>query len=826
MESTMQKMNVASKTLVAALAVGTMMSAGTILARDYDMNHLSAGGIDPNIHVTSIAVGSQTTAVSWVGLQGPFQVEASTNGMVSWFTVSPLTNALVGCFRLANPGPIAANFRLVGPELQYISVANGCQACHPNTVNSWSYTPHASALRTLAAQSPNQATNTACLSCHTLGYGYSTGYNTTNTPWKGGVQCENCHGPAGGHAGSMFTPAVSQSPMVCGGCHTGTDQPQYDEWAGSAGRTYYHGRTGTNMHFASTYANTNIATSEGRMAQCGPCHSGRVQHDLVNAPAISAPTTSVIFPTTNQVLEAGIGCVTCHDPHNQHLENGGYHLRYPLYSTNAYEIPYMQFTNTYATIWGSNGVAFGASRATNFFLARTNHMTYYNPDVMLCGQCHRERIADTSMRLISSTHVSHQYGMNSATIGITTDTNSVPRPVLGTGSSQHGINTKGASCTLCHVPHEFHVETNGCYLSGCHDINVDSNMTEVIETAQASISNGMLAVREMLNYWSLSTNAPSSITNTHRNGGWPIANKTIKWEYQSVGTIGKWGVPSTVTNTGTSSAQQSLIPLAIREARYNLYLIRNDESMGVHNPDWARYLIAVASNKVAQQLGLPPETNAALHSAWQSSITPATASRIADGIDDTNVVAITLQVRNADGSNRSSGGDTVVFAKTSGTLSDQTDNGNGTYSVSWSSTSTVSGVAAVTATVNGFPVGALSSENYTLISLLPGPVDASHSTVSPLAATNSVASGTNRTITVQARDVYNNNRTSGGDTVVFNATAGTLGSTSNLNNGSYTVRWTVPANTNINPVIISATLGSVDVGTAVSASNSVIWLTP
>jgi hypothetical protein len=128
--------------------------------------------------------------------------------------------------------------------------------------------------------------------------------------------------------------------------------------------------------------------------------------------------------------------------------------------------------------------------------------------------------------------------------------------------------------------------------------------------------------------------------------------------------------------------------------------------------------------------------------------------------------------------------------------------------------------------VNGFPVGALSSENYTLISLLPGPVDASHSTVSPLAATNSVASGTNRTITVQARDVYNNNRTSGGDTVVFNATAGTLGSTSNLNNGSYTVRWTVPANTNINPVIISATLGSVDVGTAVSASNSVIWLTP
>lgn len=812
----MMKMNAASKTLATAVAIGMMMSTGTILARDYDMKHLSEGGIDPYIHVTSIAVGAQTTAVSWVGLQGPFQVEASTNGMVSWFTVSPLTNALVGCFRLANPGPIAANFRLVGPELQYISVANGCQACHPNTVNSWSYTPHASALRTLAAQSPNQATNTACLSCHTLGYGYPTGYNTTNTPWKGGVQCENCHGPAGGHAGAQFTPAVSQSPMVCGGCHTGADQPQYDEWAGSAGRTYYHGRVGTNMHFASTYANTNIATSEGRMAQCGPCHSGRVQHDLVKAPPISGPNTSVLFPTTNQVLEAGVGCVTCHDPHNQHLENGGYHLRYPLYSTNAYTVPYMQFTNTYGPLWGANGMAFGASRATNFFLAWTNHMSYYNPDVMLCGQCHRERVSELTTVLNSSTHVSHQYSMNSATIGITTDTNTVPRPVLGTGSSQHGINTKGASCTLCHVPHEFHVETNGCYLSGCHDINVDSNMTEVIETAQASISNAILNVRDLLNAWSLSTNCPSSITNTHLTGYSP-ARWTIKWEYQSVGDLGKWGVPAAQTNTGTSSAQQSVIPLAIREARYNLYLVRNDESMGVHNPDWARYLIAVASNKVATALG--PYTRRAMF----STISPLLATNVADGA---STQVITVQAKNEGGTNITTGGDAVAFYASVGTLGSVSDVGDGTYTVTWTApTSTAKRVASIQATLNGTGVGGYGSPFSTIV-LIPGSVNASHSTISPLAATNSVASGTNRTITVQARDVYNNNRTTGGDTVVFNATAGTLGSTSNLNNGTYTVRWTVPADTNINPVIISATLGSVDVGTAVNASNSVIWLTP
>jgi hypothetical protein len=52
------------------------------------------------------------------------------------------------------------------------------------------------------------------------------------------------------------------------------------------------------------------------------------------------------------------------------------------------------------------------------------------------------------------------------------------------------------------------------------------------------------------------------------------------------------------------STKQTLanLPLAVQEARFNLYLVAYDSSYGVHNANYARYLLNVASNKV---LALP-----------------------------------------------------------------------------------------------------------------------------------------------------------------------------------------------------------------------------
>ena len=596
------------RTVAAVIAVGILTSAGTAFGRDYDMKYTYEGGIDPHTYITSVAVGSSNTLVTWSALQGPFQIQASTNlGSTNWFNVSPLTNVLSGSWLVTNVGGGLAVFRIASPALQYRGVsAGGCAYCHMSIAARWGQTPHADALESLEAI--GQDTNTSCLACHTTGYGYPTGY-PTNAANLGGVQCENCHGPAGSHAGKQFTPAKTQSPYLCGGCHEET----YAEWSkvqtnATGGLKYYHGRTRTNMHYYTSWISTNTYTREERMGQCGPCHAGRVQYELANTPAFQAPTNAYLFPTSNQVIEAGIGCVTCHDPHDAHPEHGGSHLRYPLYSTNAAPgFFYMQFTNTFRPLWGAPGGAFGYSQATNFFLAYTNFHSQYNPDLMLCSQCHRERIVDSSQRLIVAPHVSHQYGINSATIGVTIDTNVVPRPAPGAGSSmQHGINTNGATCTLCHVPHEFHVEFNEetCYRGGCHPTN--DVMEDKIATTEAAVSNSLLVVRDMLNAWATNYADGLGITNCHFPGGVaPNTNRTIKWEYTprtaggQAGALSTWGKPSGQTNVGVSAGQQTNIPPAIREARYNLYLVVNDLSWGVHNPAWTKYLIDVASNKVA-----------------------------------------------------------------------------------------------------------------------------------------------------------------------------------------------------------------------------------
>ena len=105
-----------------------------------------------------------------------------------------------------------------------------------------------------------------------------------------------------------------------------------------------------------------------------------------------------------------------------------------------------------------------------------------------------------------------------------------------------------------------------------------------------------------------------------------------------------------------------------------------------------------------------------------------------------------------------------------------------------------------------------------------GPVNAAHSTISPATASKFADGVSTQTITVQARDASNLNRTTGGDTVVFSATAGTLSPTTDNHDGTYTATWTAPAAIGTGSATVTATLVGTAVGTAVGATNSVITL--
>jgi hypothetical protein len=79
--------------------------------------------------------------------------------------------------------------------------AETCRRCHPNTYMKWSTTKHAHAFVALEKDPrPNAIHDAECISCHTTGFEYNSGYRSeTLAPHLKGNQCENCHGPASKH---------------------------------------------------------------------------------------------------------------------------------------------------------------------------------------------------------------------------------------------------------------------------------------------------------------------------------------------------------------------------------------------------------------------------------------------------------------------------------------------------------------------------------------------------------------------------------------------------------------------------------------------------
>ncbi len=88
------------------------------------------------------------------------------------------------------------------------SGAAACKDCHPNTFNKWSTTKHKDAFKALQDDpKPNVAFDAECVSCHTTGFPYNTGWKSQKeTPNLAGNQCENCHGPASRHVADPDNP--------------------------------------------------------------------------------------------------------------------------------------------------------------------------------------------------------------------------------------------------------------------------------------------------------------------------------------------------------------------------------------------------------------------------------------------------------------------------------------------------------------------------------------------------------------------------------------------------------------------------------------------
>ena len=216
--------------------------------------------------MTDIQVFTNGMIISWDGPPGPYQVYQKSNDLAAkWIAWGKATNLV----HTATITKLYSNafFRVSGPTPQYAG-AKVCIACHLNVCRYETNTLHASAYSNPIFKAAGGQTNTTCIPCHTVGYGFSSGFTFTanNSRFSystnlANVQCENCHGPAGNHAANendpVYRPRVDIAAQVCGGCHNTVRYPTFNEWHGSG--------------HATVVEDMSPAT---RVDSCGRCHSG------------------------------------------------------------------------------------------------------------------------------------------------------------------------------------------------------------------------------------------------------------------------------------------------------------------------------------------------------------------------------------------------------------------------------------------------------------------------------------------------------------------------------------------------------------------------
>lgn len=548
---------------LALLGVGT----GLPWAKAQAVQHqviVQPGGMPGLPVVTGLTPATNGVNLIWDGPAGYYQVFEKSNGLnAPWVAVGKATNLT----RNATITQLSqqAFFRVAGPAPKYAG-SQVCITCHLNECSFETNTAHAHAFTDSKFAAAHGQNNAACLPCHTVGFGLPTGFtDTNNTPQLEGVQCENCHGPAARHAGAEDDPAlrprVEIAATMCGGCHSGAT-PTFEDWSASAHAVVVPDA------LRSMSASTNSINS------CGACHSGSARLAFINGKNPAATVANDINVATT--------CAVCHDPH---ATNGSpAQLRNPLASTNDF---HMRSADV-ATV-----TAF-----TNKYQASSQ--------INLCAQCHNDRGAswqDTSY----APHHSLQYNFLLGSVGelFSGAAGFNPSPHAGLPTSA-AVSISGTfyltnQCAACHMEPEtagssYHSHTFTPAFNVCLNCHATDPRQSSIPALSENISNDVALVVTELNLW-------AQIHNASTNGvvGWEYQHAGgLVWQSDASGTVTNWQKLDQVNFTGPKD--QTTVPENIKKARFNLYLVLNDGSGGVHNPLFAEDLLNWAEILVLQEL--------------------------------------------------------------------------------------------------------------------------------------------------------------------------------------------------------------------------------
>ena len=150
--------------------------------------------------------------------------------------------------RLSDLSPLFADQHLEQDQQNGYVSATACQRCHQQEYLQWSATRHAFAYETLLKK--ERYFDAGCVSCHTTGLGYSTGFQIgdQDSTLKG-VQCETCHGPGKQHVGNPKKTNIRNGADtgLCLECHDTKHSPGFADVVALHTKDVDHSRAPMNL---------------------------------------------------------------------------------------------------------------------------------------------------------------------------------------------------------------------------------------------------------------------------------------------------------------------------------------------------------------------------------------------------------------------------------------------------------------------------------------------------------------------------------------------------------------------------------------------------
>ena len=144
--------------------------------------------------------------------------------------------------------PLFAEQHLERDKQNGYASATACQKCHEQEYLQWSATRHAFAFETLLKK--ERYFDSGCVSCHTTGLGYSTGFQIgDHASTLKGVQCETCHGPGKQHVGNPKKANIRSGADtgLCLECHDTKHSPGFADVVALHTKDVNHSRSPMNL---------------------------------------------------------------------------------------------------------------------------------------------------------------------------------------------------------------------------------------------------------------------------------------------------------------------------------------------------------------------------------------------------------------------------------------------------------------------------------------------------------------------------------------------------------------------------------------------------